>query len=316
LLSDFDTLMALVNEAFDLPDKAKETQREQRLVRPTPGNDIPKFFAEFDALTDELHWPTTARKTLFFTKLPKALQEEILTNDEPESYSALKKDALSRSAIHKALNGPERKCDKCGRTNHETKDCFAKTTVNMIRTSNNANAPPSHCYIDGVMIQGIARRALADTGSALFGPTGKALVIDANYIVETIDGIPQKLYIVPGLTEEVILGEPYFTRATPVDILHINTWDEPVDGGRLRRLSAPELEALDGPIITGLEDGLVRPSQAGVAANVIVVPKKDRICVDYCKLNAVTKPDKYPLPLIRDLLETAVSHLHFRSYNS
>jgi hypothetical protein len=207
----------------------------------------------------------------------------------------------------------------------------------MIRTSNNANAPPSHCYIDGVMIQGIARRALADTGSAvncvragmvgefkfpsnvsLFGPTGKALVIDANYIVETIDGIPQKLYIVPGLTEEVILGEPYFTRATPVDILHINTWDEPVDGGRLRRLSAPELEALDELITTGLEDGLVRPSQAGVAAKVIVVPKKDgrlRICVDYRKLNAVTKPDKYPLPLIRDLLETAASHLYFRLYN-
>jgi hypothetical protein len=63
------------------------SRTKPRKPRENRDNDIPKFFAEFDALTDELHWPTTA---LFFTKLPKALQEENLTNDEPESYSALK----------------------------------------------------------------------------------------------------------------------------------------------------------------------------------------------------------------------------------
>ena len=66
------------------------------------------------------------------------------------------------------------------------------------------------------------------------------------------------------------------------------------------------MEALKSYIDENLSKGFIRPSSSPCGAPVLFVPKKGgklRLCVDYRALNAVTKKDRYPLPLIDNMLD-------------
>ena len=73
-------------------------------------------------------------------------------------------------------------------------------------------------------------------------------------------------------------------------------------------LSPTEQEALREFVDENLRLGFIRPSNSQHGAPVMFVRKKDgslRLCVDFRGLNKISKKDRYPLPLISDLLATA-----------
>uniref|UniRef100_A0AAY4DCC8 ribonuclease H n=1 Tax=Denticeps clupeoides TaxID=299321 RepID=A0AAY4DCC8_9TELE len=76
--------------------------------------------------------------------------------------------------------------------------------------------------------------------------------------------------------------------------------------GRLYSLSLPERKAMDEYITASLASGIIRPSTSPAAAPFFFVGKKDgglRPCIDYRKLNAITKKNRYPLPLLNTAFE-------------
>ncbi|GFW26732.1 retrovirus-related Pol polyprotein from transposon 17.6 [Trichonephila clavipes] len=74
-----------------------------------------------------------------------------------------------------------------------------------------------------------------------------------------------------------------------------------------RRLAFTERQEVNKQIEEWLNEGIIRPSSAEYASPIVMVKKKDgssRMCIDYTKLNQKLVKDKFPLPIIEDVLDT------------
>ena len=79
-------------------------------------------------------------------------------------------------------------------------------------------------------------------------------------------------------------------------------------------LSAAESEEVSRQVAEYMQQRIVRPSTSPFGAPVLLVRKKDgsmRLCIDYRRLNEITRKDRFPLPLIEDLLERLVGARYF-----
>lgn len=76
--------------------------------------------------------------------------------------------------------------------------------------------------------------------------------------------------------------------------------------GPIYKLSEPELKALRQYIDENLSKNFIRPSKSPAGAPLLFVKKKDgslRPCIDYRALNRITVKNRYPLPLIPELID-------------
>ena len=63
---------------------------------------------------------------------------------------------------------------------------------------------------------------------------------------------------------------------------------------------------------------VIQPSTSPWNFPIVIAPKKDGIMhfyINYCRLNAVTRKDKYPMPQIEDMIETVAGKNYLSSFD-
>ena len=78
-------------------------------------------------------------------------------------------------------------------------------------------------------------------------------------------------------------------------------------------LTAAEKPKLDTHIPDMLEKGFIRPSKLKICSPLFFIGKKDgkeRPVIDYRKLNAITEPVRFPLPLLQEMIDNVTIWTH------
>ena len=120
----------------------------------------------------------------------------------------------------------------------------------------------------------------------------------------------------------------------PWPFLPGETWDWTDQGGytqnRLRdldtppfkehfqRIPPPQVDEVREHLKLMLDAGAIRPSNSPWCNVVVLVRKKDsllRFCIDFRRLNALTKKDSHPLPRICETLDSLVGSAYYSTFD-
>ena len=72
------------------------------------------------------------------------------------------------------------------------------------------------------------------------------------------------------------------------------------------RLNPSKLAKVREEVQFMLENGIIEPSQSSWSSPIVMVPKPDgshRFCIDYRKVNAVSKTESFPIPRLEDCID-------------
>ena len=84
---------------------------------------------------------------------------------------------------------------------------------------------------------------------------------------------------------------------------------------QVRRMPLPAKEKVRQLLKDMMEKKMISPSKSPWASPIVMVQKKDgstRFCVDYRKVNEVTRKDAYPIPRIDETLDTLAGATFFQ----
>jgi len=126
--------------------------------------------------------------------------------------------------------------------------------------------------------------------------------IDSSVTKEQAEGLTSLLrkYL------DVFSRNELYLEVTPLAKHRIYTGDTRPIKQTLRKQLFHLLDKIDEHVQEMIKAGVVEPSNSPWTSNLVVVKKKDgslRYCVDYRKINSVTKRDAYPLPRIDACLD-------------
>jgi len=152
----------------------------------------------------------------------------------------------------------------------------------------------------------LATCAEGDNEKALTAEEGERSYKHLSKLLEGVDGRvseEQRVELIKTLHEYV---DVFSTRETDLGDTslaahHIDTGDARPIHQTLRRQPFHLLDKIDEHVVKMVEAGVIEPSCSPWTSNIVVVSKKDgsfRFCVEYRKLNSVTRRDAYPLPRI------------------
>ncbi|UYV61247.1 hypothetical protein LAZ67_1004099 [Cordylochernes scorpioides] len=126
----------------------------------------------------------------------------------------------------------------------------------------------------------------------------------------------QRLQLVSCLDEFIGIFDFGSTPIKPTSTVKhkINTGDQSPIKQRPYRVAPSERRLIQDEVNKMIENHIVKPSESPWSSPVILVRKKDgtwRFCVDYRRLNKITKKDVYPLPRIDNALDSLAGSSYF-----
>jgi len=96
------------------------------------------------------------------------------------------------------------------------------------------------------------------------------------------------------------------TQSRQQTLHYIKTTTGQPEACRPRRLAPDRYQAAKAEFSQMMKEDIIRPSKSPWASPLHLVPKENeewRPCGDYCRLNARTVPDSYPVPHIEDFTQ-------------
>lgn len=170
--------------------------------------------------------------------------------------------------------------------------------------------------VDLLIGSNLCKSAIIDFQQGLFRIGDKKYPMNTS--PETFQSVSIVTCCIPKSDSDVINNvleeyhDVFSQKSTPVNVARslqpavIDTGNTPPIRQQSYRLPMSKREKAEECISDMLRDGVIRPSDSPWASPITLVPKKDgttRFCVDYRKLNAVTRKDAHPLPHIQDIFD-------------